>query len=222
MIGQLTGFVTFIEHDHCLIDVQGVGYLVFASTRTLSQLNPPPEVTKILIETHVREDAIQLFGFITPQERAWFRLLTTVQGVGSKAALAILSVSSPIALYQGVQMNDKSVFTQASGIGPKIAARLLVELKGKIEKIPDLIGGGEKLSFQPVAPQQKNHKEADSHEAFHHQMIEDAVMALEGLGFKRSEAWPIVQNILTRKENIEEETISLDDLIRQSLKELAK
>lgn len=220
MIGRLTGFVAVIENDQCLIDVQGVGYVVFASTRTLSQLKQPPEVTQLLIETIIREDAFQLYGFMTYEERAWFRLLITVQGVGAKAALAILSVSSPVALYQALQMGDKSVFTQASGVGPRIAARLLTELKEKIDKIPGLVGAGEKLSFQaPSSPKSKEGAELskDKQELMEHHLIEDAVMALEGLGYKRVEVWSIVQNILSQ-----EGVLALDEVIRLSLKALAR
>ncbi|PHI97482.1 Holliday junction DNA helicase RuvA [Parasaccharibacter apium] len=212
MIGQLTGLVSHIEGDHCLIDVHGVGYVVSASTHTLGQLPRPPEVARLLVETIVREDAIQLFGFADADEQAWFRLLTTVQGVGVRVALAILSASRPALLWQAVQAEDKAVFTQAAGVGPRLATRLLTELKAKVAKMP----APASLSGQPLAPM--SHGGGGVSGAHPHGEVEqDALMALEGLGFKRAEAWPIVNRIIG-----ETEGAGLDVVIRLALKELAR
>lgn len=202
MIGQLTGFVGQVEADRCLVDVNGVGYVVFASTQTLSQLPKPPEIARVLIETVVREDAIQLYGFAESEEREWFRLLTTVQGVGSRVALAILSVSQPSMLLQAVNAGDKQVFTQASGVGPRLATRLLTELKPKVAKMPG-------LSQATQAPVMESAPGAS--------LEADALMALEGLGFRRVEIWPVVSRLMQ-----EERAPSLDELIRLALKELAR
>ncbi|MDF7674275.1 Holliday junction branch migration protein RuvA [Acetobacteraceae bacterium ESL0709] len=202
MIGQLTGFVGQVESDRCLVDVNGVGYVVFASTQTLSQLPKPPEIARVLIETVVREDAIQLYGFAESEEREWFRLLTTVQGVGSRVALAILSVSQPMALLQAVNAGDKQVFTQASGVGPRLATRLLTELKPKVAKMPG-------LSHVMQAPVVEMAPGAS--------LEADALMALEGLGFRRAEIWPVVSRLIQ-----ENEAIELDQIIRLALRELAR
>lgn len=207
MIGQLTGLVGDVETDRCLVDVNGVGYVVFASTRTLGQLPHPPAVARVLIETVVREDAIQLFGFADAEERAWFRLLTTVQGVGSRVALGILSANTPSSLWQAVTAEDKVPFTQASGVGPRLATRLLTELKGKVAKMPVPVGT---VATAPSKSGGESTSVASGVER-------DALMALEGLGFKRSESWPIIHQTLA-----ENEGASLDLIIRLALKELAR
>ncbi|MXV43981.1 Holliday junction branch migration protein RuvA [Saccharibacter sp. 17.LH.SD] len=205
MIGQLTGLVTHMEADRCLIDVNGVGYVVHASTQTLGQLPRPPEVARILIETVVREDAIQLFGFAEADEQAWFRMLTTVQGVGSRVALGILSVSRPTLLWQAVNAGDKLPFTQASGVGPRLGTRLLTELKSKVAKMPAPTGNVGVPAQEASAANQSSGLEGD------------ALMALEGLGFRRAESWPVVSRVIS-----ENEAAALDVIIRLSLKELAR
>ena len=118
MIAQLTGRVDALSDGTCVIDVGGVGYLVQASSRTLSALPQPPAAAKVLIETHVRDDAIVLYGFADSAERDWFRLLTTVQGVGGRVALAILSALSPRDLIGAIAAGDKASLTRAQGVGP--------------------------------------------------------------------------------------------------------
>lgn len=211
MIGQLTGLVSHIEGDHCLIDVNGVGYVVSASSHTLGLLPRPPEVARVLVETIVREDAIQLFGFAEADEQAWFRLLTTVQGVGSRVALAILSASRPSLLWQAVHAEDKTAFTQAAGVGPKLATRLLTELKGKVAKMP----APASMSGQNLAAAGGGASKGSTHST--EGLEQDALMALEGLGFRRAESWPIVNRIIG--ENAGE---GLDVIIRLALKELAR
>ncbi|MCX5617243.1 Holliday junction branch migration protein RuvA [Bombella sp. TMW 2.2543] len=211
MIGQLTGLVSHIEGDHCLIDVNGVGYVVSASSHTLGLLPRPPELARVLVETIVREDAIQLFGFAEADEQAWFRLLTTVQGVGNRVALAILSASRPSLLWQAVHAEDKTAFTQAAGVGPKLATRLLTELKGKVAKMPAPASmSGQNLTAVSGAASKGSTHSTEGLE-------QDALMALEGLGFRRAESWPIVNRIIG--ENAGE---GLDVIIRLALKELAR
>ena len=140
MIAQLTGRVDALSDGTCVIDVGGVGYLVQASSRTLSALPQPPAAAKVLIETHVRDDAIVLYGFADSAERDWFRLLTTVQGVGGRVALAILSALSPRDLIGAIAAGDKASLTRAQGVGPRLAIRLLTELKDKTGTMPSSSG----------------------------------------------------------------------------------
>jgi Holliday junction DNA helicase RuvA len=145
VIARLTGRVEAIEADRCVIDVGGVGYLVHASTRTLAAV-PSGTAASLLIEMQVREDAIVLFGFFESAEREWFRLLTTVQGVGAKVALNILSALSPLELIAAIQAGDRASLTRAAGVGAKLAIRLLTELREKAGGMPTGIG------FSPVLP----------------------------------------------------------------------
>lgn len=132
MIGKLTGRVDSISGQQLIIDVQGVGYVVNVSGRTLRQVGAIGDMASVLVETHVREDAINLFGFADALERDWFRLLTTVQGVGAKVALAILSALTPDQLSQAIAAQDKAAITRADGVGPKLGLRLVTELKDKV------------------------------------------------------------------------------------------
>jgi Holliday junction DNA helicase RuvA len=199
MIAQLTGRVDALSDGTCIIDVGGVGYLVQASSRTLSTLPQPPATAKVLIETHVREDAIVLYGFADSAERDWFRLLTTVQGVGGKVALAILSALAPRDLIGAIAAGDKASLTRASGVGPRLAIRLLTELKDKTGAMPTSTG----VSYTPIAAVTP---------------ADDALSALVNLGYRRPEAQQTVARVLDRLG----ETATLDALIRDSLKELAQ
>jgi Holliday junction DNA helicase RuvA len=131
MIARLKGLVDWVGPDSAVIDVGGVGYLVFGSSRTLARLPRPGEAIALFVETHVREDHIHLYGFVEAAERDWFRLLLTVQGVGGKVALAILSALTPDELSRAVAAGDKASLARANGVGPKLAARLATELKDK-------------------------------------------------------------------------------------------
>jgi holliday junction DNA helicase RuvA len=131
MIGKLTGAIDSYGEDFVILDVNGVGYLVHCSARTLQELPAVREVVALAIETHVREDQIRLFGFLSGGEREWFRLLQTVQGVGTKVALAILSTLKPADLATAIAMRDKAIITRAPGVGPKVAERIVTELKDK-------------------------------------------------------------------------------------------
>jgi Holliday junction DNA helicase RuvA len=199
MIAQLTGRVDTLSDGTCVIDVGGVGYLVQASSRTLSALPQPPTLAKVLIETQVREDAIILYGFADSAERDWFRLLTTVQGVGGKVALAILSAMSPRDLISTIAVGDKASLTRAQGVGPRLAIRLLTELKDKTGTMPASAG----VSYTPVGAATA---------------ADDALSALVNLGYRRAEAQQIIARVLERLG----EAATLDALIRDSLKELAQ
>ncbi len=131
MIGKLKGVVDSLHEDHVILDVHGVGYVVACSTRTLQKLPRAGEAAVLAIETQVREDAIRLFGFLSDSERDWFRLLQNVQGVGSKVALAILSILPPAELSAAIALQDKVAVSRAPGVGPKLAARIVAELKDK-------------------------------------------------------------------------------------------
>ena len=135
MIAKLKGIIENVGEDCCIIDVNGVGYLVNMSSRSLSKLQHG-EYASLLIETVIKEDSITLFGFQSPWEKEWFNTLTKIQGVGGKVCLSILSVLSPAELSQAVSAQDKTLFLRANGVGPKLATRLITELKDKIVTIP--------------------------------------------------------------------------------------
>jgi Holliday junction DNA helicase RuvA len=200
MIAQLTGLVDALEDGRCVVDVAGVGYLVHASSRTLAALPRPPELAKLLVETHVREDAIQLFGFAETSERDWFRLLTTVQGVGPRVALSILSALAPRDLIGAIAGRDQASLTRAPGVGARLAARLLTELKDKVGAMPSSPGAA--ITIPPLQPKGTQG---------------DALSALVNLGYRRPEAQATVARVVERLGD----TASLDAIIRESLKELA-
>ena len=165
MIARLKGVLDVAAADSAVIDVNGVGYLVFASAKTLGSLGPVGSATALHIETQVREDAIQLFGFTRADERDWFRLLLSVQGVGGRVALAILSVLGPDELAHAIAAKDTASVARASGVGPKLAARIVNELKDK-----GVAGTG------PVAAPQPGNAVADT------------LSALANLGFRPMDA----------------------------------
>src|SRR6185437_995123 len=148
VIAKLTGRIDALEDGRCVLDVNGVGYLVHASARTLAALPSPPALAQLLIETQVREDAITLFGFSDAAERDWFRLLTTVQGVGARVALGILSALSPRELVGAIAAGDRASLTRAPGVGAKLAIRLLTELREKAGAMPVAAG----IPAMPRAP----------------------------------------------------------------------
>ena len=200
MIALLTGRVEQLAEGSCVLDVNGVGYLVQASTRTLAALPQPPAAARLLIETHVREDAILLYGFADPAERDWFRLLTTVQGVGGKVALSVLSALSPRDLVGAIAAGDRASLTRASGVGAKLAMRLLTELRDKAGAMPT------GTAFAPVMPLPGGGVAAD------------ALSALVNLGYRRPDAQSAVARVAERLGA----GAALDQFIRESLKELAR
>lgn len=208
MIAKLKGVVDTIFDDNCIIDVSGVGYLVSASSKTLARLERGAEAS-LLIETVVREDSISLFGFYDAWEKEWFTALTKVQGVGAKVCLSILSALTPSQLAQAVAAQDKSSFLRASGVGPKLAARLVTELKDKIVTIP--VGSISILDEKAVQTAEKT-----APEVMDNNIIEDVISALVNLGYQRMEAYKIVVKVY---ENNADKPIG--ELIRLSLKEFA-
>lgn len=150
MIAKLTGLLDSLEADHAILDVAGVGYLVFCSARTLNRLGAPGARVSVLVETHVREDRIQLYGFADAAERTWFRVLITVQGVGARVAQALLSVLTPDELLRAIAAQDRAALTRADGVGPKLAARILSELKERVGSLT--LGPGAGPSATNSAP----------------------------------------------------------------------
>jgi holliday junction DNA helicase RuvA len=203
MIARLRGNVDAIEDGRCIMDVGGVGYLVFCSTRTLGAL-PNAGTATLLIETQVREDAIALYGFATGAERDWFRLLTTVQGVGAKVALALLSALSPDQLIAAIASGDKSALTRSPGVGPKLAIRICTELREKAGAMP----GGGVGAGAVLAGDQTSDRGA----------MGDALSALTNLGYRRAEA----EAALARASEQHGPDAALDVLIRAGLRALAK
>jgi Holliday junction DNA helicase RuvA len=172
VIAKLKGLVDATGEDWAVIDVGGVGYLVFCSSKTLARLPRVGEATVLHVETHVREDHIHLYGFSEPAEREWFRLLLTVQGVGSKVALSLLSALAPDDLARAISAGDKAMLTRAQGVGPKVAMRLVTELKDKVAAIAL---GGAPAPVAGAAPLGRPD-------------LEDAISALVNLGYRRVEA----------------------------------
>ncbi|UZW54490.1 Holliday junction branch migration protein RuvA [Sphingobium sp. JS3065] len=202
MIAKLKGRLDSTGLDHAIIDVGGVGYLVGASSRTLAALGPVGEAVTIHTEMLVSDDAIRLVGFARAEERDWFRLLTGVQGVGSRVALAILSALEPAELHRAVATGDKAMIARANGVGPKLAQRIANELKDKIGAVPmptGAVGGG--FAVVPTG----------GHGA-------DAISALQNLGFKPAEASSAVA---AAEEELGEDA-SLDALVRLALRKAAK
>ncbi|AOG03121.1 Holliday junction branch migration protein RuvA [Bosea sp. RAC05] len=203
MIGRLKGLVESVSFDHLIVDVGGVGYLVNASISTLSRLPAIGEVVALTIETHVREDAIRLFGFLDEADRDWFRLLQSVQGVGTKVALGIQSILTRGEIATAIGTQDKAMVARAPGVGPKLAARICAELK---DKAPAL--GGADLAF---AASGGASLPAGSRTAT------DAVSALVNLGYGQAQASAAVGKAMAGVEP--EESTSV--IIRKSLKLLA-
>lgn len=203
MIAKLAGVVEQIEPDAAVIDVGGVGYLAFCSTRTIGRLPPPGSPARLLIETHVREDHIHLYGFIDAAERDWFRLLTTVQGVGARLALSLLSAVPPEKLGLAILAQDKPALAQAEGVGPRLAARIINELRDKIANIAAPVSSSSALLDEPA-----NGRGATA----------DAIAALEKLGVGRSEALGAIAAAARRLGS----EAGADVLIKAGLEELAR
>ncbi len=206
MIAKLKGLVDSIGEDSCIIDVGGVGYLVFCSGRTLGNLPSVGEAVTLMIETHVREDHIHLFGFAGEMEKDWFNLIQTVQGVGAKVALAIFSSVAIDELSNSIAAQDKTVVGRAKGVGPKLATRIITELKDKVARFPVTPS---KAGSRPNAPLPENIDGTS---------LQDAVSALVNLGYRQTEAYMAVSTVARSREG----EASLADLIRLGLKELGQ
>ncbi len=186
MIAKLKGLVDSAGEDWVIMDVAGVGYMVSGSSRTLAALPRAGEATALHIETIVREDAISLFGFADIQERDLFRLLTSVQGVGAKVALAILSALPPTELQNAIAAQDKTAVSRAKGVGPKVATRIVTELKDKVTG----------LVFQPKGVQMESGASQSGGTETDNRVIADAVSALSNLGYKPVDAHGAVARVL--------------------------
>ncbi|WLR91721.1 Holliday junction branch migration protein RuvA [Shinella zoogloeoides] len=205
MIGKLKGTIDEIGEDHVVLDVHGVGYVAHCSARTLGKLGSAGEAAVLFIETYVREDQFRLFGFLTALEREWFRLLQSVQGVGSKVALAVLSTLTPGELANAIALQDKTAVSRAPGVGPKVAVRIVTELRNKAPAFAGEASAaiglkqeiGEGVASAPVA---------------------DAVSALTNLGYSRDQAANAVAAALKNGG----EGADSAKLIRLGLKELSR
>ena len=202
MIGRLRGTLDTLDEDRAVIDVGGVGYLVACPTRTLAALPRPGEAVDLLIETQVRAESITLYGFRTAAERSWFRLLQTVQGVGARVALAILSVLGPEELTRAVVAQDKAALGRASGVGPRLAGRIASELKDRLTELPGAVGGPapDAIAVMPGGP------------------AGEAVSALVHLGYGRSEAHAAIAKAAAALGA----AAPLEALIRTGLQDLAR
>lgn len=202
MIAKLKGVIDAVDTDSAIVDVGGVGYLVSASARTLRDLVVGAPAV-VLVETIVREDAIALYGFLEAAERDWFRILTTVQGVGARVALSILSTLSPDEIARAIAAQDRATLSRPAGVGPKLAARLATELKDKAAA----------FGIASPAPRPTEDVAAASGS-----INEDAVSALVNLGYRRVEAFGAVARATQRLGA----DARLDAVIRAGLQELAR
>ncbi|MGM4989365.1 Holliday junction branch migration protein RuvA [Tardiphaga sp. 841_E9_N1_2] len=205
MIGKLKGLIDSYGEDYVILDVQGVGYQVHCSARTLQALPQAGEAAVLAIETYVREDQIKLFGFRSDMEREWFRLLQTVQGVGAKVALAVLSTLPPADLANAIALRDKTAVARTPGVGPKVAERIVSELKDKAPAF---------ASVDPVVAQLAGSFDDNRAPG----AVRDAISALVNLGYGQPQAAAAVA-AASRSAGEGAETAQL---IKLGLKELAK
>lgn len=211
MIAKLTGMVDSLGDDWAIIDVGGVGYLVHASARTLGRLALGGRAS-LMVDTHMREDQITLYAFFDQTERTWFRQLITVQGVGPRLALSVLSALAPDALALAVAAEDRKALVRADGVGPRLAQRIVAELKDKV-RAP--LGGAARAAVTATADMAGNGASPAGDGA--DPAIEDAVSALVNLGYGRSEVFVAV----ARARDALGPDGSFDALVRQGLKELS-
>ncbi|MDR0449042.1 MAG: Holliday junction branch migration protein RuvA [Rickettsiales bacterium] len=197
MIGKIQGIIDTITDNSAIVMAGGVGYLVFMDTGTLSKLKKG-EAATLWIETNVREDAINLYGFASSDDKNMFNMLTQVQGIGPKAAMSILGTLPVPTIIRAVIAGDKAAFTAAPGVGPKVAERITTELKSQIKKLSAAAGA-----------------ELEAGAGNNSAAFADAVSALEGLGYKRASAIPAVREILDAGPDL-----PLDQIIMKALKVL--
>jgi Holliday junction DNA helicase RuvA len=202
MIAKLTGVLDSVGEDWAIVDVHGVGYFVSCSGRTLGQLGRPGDAVTLFTEARVRDEMPHLYGFGSRREQDWFRALTTVQGVGAKVALAILSVLDPDALSLALVAGDKAALARADGVGPKLAARIAAELKDRAQ-VQALHSEYPRPAAGPAAAPVSTQPSAE------------AVSALVNLGFGRADAYAAVMKIARDGD------LAVGDLIRLGLRELS-
>lgn len=201
MIAKLTGILDSVFEGYIILDVNGVGYRVFCSAKTVGKLPTKGEAVSLMIETQVREDHIHLIGFADITEQQTFGYLSTVQGVGARVALAILSALSPNDIQMAVMTGDSKAFTRANGVGPKLGVRIVTELKGKLGSL----GTSEEMVLTSASGAQNQH------------VMTEAVSALVNLGYSRTEAGMTVANIIRQHPES-----AVGEIIRLSLKEIGK
>jgi Holliday junction DNA helicase RuvA len=206
MIGKLKGYIDSIQEDRMIIDVCGVGYLVFISSKTGAFLKqfPKSEQVSLTIDTLVKEDAIELYGFVSEIEKIWFHELTKVQGVGNKVGLKILSFFTIDELVRALISSDVKSFTKIAGIGPKLAARIVQELK----ESPKKLGLATNYGSNFIDEKDPN---------INHHLLDDAISALENLGYKKSDIYKIALGLINQNNDI-----TLENLITSCLRELSK
>lgn len=204
MIGKLSGIIDSFGEGYLILDVSGVGYLIQASSRTLGRIGQVGDAASLLIHTQVREDALTLFGFASAAEQYWFKLLTGVQGVGAKVALSIMAACAPEELAFVIASQDKAALTRADGVGPKLAARLLTELKDKAAAVD--VYQAPKAGTHAAKPLSGEQNTID----------QDAVSALINLGYANADAYRAVMAAKTKANDND-----LQSLIRLALKELS-
>ena len=204
MIAQLSGQIVEQNTNQLILDVHGVGYLVTVSSSTLSQIRALSGTISLLIEMIVREDSLTLYGFYTSEEKSAFTLLQSVQGVGAKAAISILSVLTPDSLNQAILSSDKAMVSRADGVGPKLAQRIVNELAEKVGKLPNNLGNTENMGVSPAGAGQSA-------------ISRDAISALVNLGYSQSEAWAAVQRAAAKSD-----TDELGQLLNLALKEVGQ
>lgn len=207
MIGKLIGKIDSITQDKLILNVNGVGYNVFASGKTLNSLSKDQPIS-LIIETIVREDHIHLYGFQNEIERDWFNELCKVKGVGSKVALKILSSITINDIILAISSADKAHFSTVPGIGPKLALRIVSELKDSVAKVGNVF---------EVSSSVTSNKKEENQDISNNKLLADAVSALENLGYKRMEVYKIVS------QNISENPgTTLENLITNSLRKISK
>ena len=225
MIGSLKGRIEYRGNDHICVDVAGVGYIVYCSEKTLSSLPVDGEFITLFTDLVVREDLLQLFGFLTFAEKEWHRLLCSVQGVGAKGALAIQGILSVESLSRAILLSDWATIKTAPGVGPKIAQRIVNELKEKAPKVMamgsikskkenqniDVIDNTDNVMMNEVLADDKISKKEDFQE-----LQSDALSALVNLGYSQGDAASSIAQIV-----LEEDDFHVQDLIRNALKILA-
>ena len=204
MIAQLSGQIVEQNTNQLILDVHGVGYLVTVSSSTLSQIRALSGTISLLIEMIVREDSLTLYGFYTSEEKSAFTVLQSVQGVGAKAAISILSVLTPDSLKQAILSSDKAMVSRADGVGPKLAQRIVNELAEKVGNLPTSLGNTENMDESLAGAGQSA-------------ISQDAISALLNLGYSQSEAWAAVQRASAKTD-----TDELGQLLNLALKEVGQ
>ena len=228
MIGKITGVIDYVSDDHVLVDVSGIGYVIYVTRATLNKLPPAEQKISLFTELVVREDLLQLIGFVTPVEREWYKLLTSVQGVGSKAAITVLGHLPIQTLSRAILLEDSETIKVVQGIGPKIAKRLVLELKGKVPSMLVLAGkttspldsekSGTRVGDQEQLPHSLSEDQLSEQEmgGISHMEL-DAISGLVNLGYSQIDASRAIAETLNEPVS----NLTVEELIRSALKILA-